>query len=311
MKIKSKFVTKSKYWEYEKFNANPSLSILIKLKKLIENIFNIRIFRKKKFEILNELHFYPVSKKILELRNKKLVKIFQKFLGKLRVFKTEKNLIKLIKDHDKLFFNSNPVKDNLGGMGYNNSLYLFVYLSVQKKVDMFVESGIWKGYSSFLIDSALKKKNDDAEHYKFDINFKNIKYFSKKANYFEFDINEYEFPKSKKNKIFFFDDHVSHYDRLQYCYNNDVEQIIFDDDVDFESVHSDGWPPIPTISMLLSKNKISRFTWKSFDGLAKASYNIKKINYNILKRYLISQTINISHITGYNNQSRMVFLKKK
>ena len=52
MKIKSKFVTKSKYWEYEKFNANPSLSILIKLKKLIENIFNIRIFRKKKFEIL-------------------------------------------------------------------------------------------------------------------------------------------------------------------------------------------------------------------------------------------------------------------
>ena len=311
MKIKNKFVTRSKYWKYKYLKINNNLSLLIKIKNIIENIFRVKILKKKNFEVLREFYAYPISRNILKIRNNKLAKILKKFLMKLNILKSEVYLIKLIKKHDKLFFKFNPVKNNIGGMGYNNSLYLFVYLSVQKKIDMFVESGIWKGYTSFLIDNAFKKHNKNTAHYKFDINLGNIIYFSKKAKYFESDLTEYNFQEKKKNSIFLFDDHVSHYERLQYCHENEIKQIIFDDDVDYETVHSDGWPPIPTISMILSKKKVKKFSWVNSDGLASAIYDLKKINNNILKKYLISHTINISHVTGYNNQSRMTFLKKK
>ena len=74
--------------------------------------------------------------------------------------------------------------------------------------------------------------------------------FKQKANYYNNDITQTP-PNMKEHKVLaLWDDHSSQLDRLDFAINNHIKYNIFDDDLGFLNFHSDGWPPIPSITML-------------------------------------------------------------
>ena len=172
-----------------------------------------------------------------------------------------------------------------------------------------IESGVWQGFTSYIIDNAKK----GIKNIKFDINFDKLIYKSNQAEYNEFDIKEYNFKNKKKylkNSVAFFDDHYSQLDRFLLSDNLEIPFIIFDDDLTYEAIHSDGWPALPTISMIREKKILKKFKWYNFSKIAKANL-ILRFNKKKLNNYIIYKVPNISYITGYYLQSPMTFMRKK
>ena len=81
-------------------------------------------------------------------------------------------------------------------------------------LDLILESGVWKGYTTLLFDQYIKK----TKKISFDINFENLQYKSHSTEYVEDDIENYKFRERKNfsNTLAFFDDHISQYDRLSF-----------------------------------------------------------------------------------------------
>ena len=304
---KNKNVTISPYWFYKPSNKS-NFNLINKIKLLIENFFKIKIVKSKNFNNSFEKSSFLKSKNLVLLRNKYLIKELGNFLKKLKIKTNNNYLNQLINKHDNIFYNNHIIKNNYGGMGYNSSLFLYVFIN-HLEIDLICESGVWKGYTTFLFDN-YKRKN--IKKISFDIDFSNKEYHSKKTLYFEYDLSKYDISKLKKynKKFVFFDDHVSQYDRLLFSKKNKFKYIVFDDDIELTSVHSDGWPSIPTIAMISSKTNIKNFAWQSILKQGKANVDIKKMKY-ILKDYIYVKSHNISHITGYYNQPQMGFLIKK
>ena len=103
--------------------------------------------------------------------------------------------------------------------------YFYIFLK-NVKVDLIIESGVWQGYTSYIIDQAKKK----IKNIKFDINFNKLIYKSKKAKYNEFDIDEYDFRNDTKylrKSVAFFDDHVSQLQRFLLSNNLNIPIMIF------------------------------------------------------------------------------------
>jgi hypothetical protein len=298
-------VTQSKYWKYK--NDNDHFNIINFLKEILENIFDIKIIKKKNFNNSFENISYLKSKKIINMRNKELSVIILKFLLQIKVNSDKNKILKLIKLHDNFFYNQKQLRNNYGGIGYNNSLFIYIFYN-HLELNLILESGVWKGFTTLLFDQYVKK----IKKISFDINFENLKYKSKKTEYVEHDIEKYNFEKNRNfsKTLAFFDDHVSQYDRLLFANKKKIKYLIFDDDINLSAVHSDGWPSIPTISMLINKNNIKKFNWKSIDKNASANFPNKKFN-NIVKNYFYVKPPNISNITGYYQQTPMGFLIRK
>ena len=125
---KKKHINEIQYWKY-KTKDNNSNGYILYLKNIIENIFNIKITKKKNFLSFNEISTRPISKNLIHLRNKLLVNKIKKFLTLLNINTSEKKILNLIKKHDKVFYIKNPIKNNYGGIGFNNSLFLFIFIN--------------------------------------------------------------------------------------------------------------------------------------------------------------------------------------
>ena len=260
--FKEKYVTSNNDWNYLHLNKFSFISALISLiQKIIEEVFKIKIIKKKNYNpiSLNDRTSYPQNKILIIKRNKRLLPIIVKFLNDLNIHCSNKNIIKIINEHDIIFYKKNPIYYNDGGNGYNNSLFFYIFLKNIKTCKLIIESGVWKGYMSYIIDQALK----NSSKLKFDISFNKLIYKSAKSRYIENDINTFNFEKFKDSltsSVAFFDDHCSQLDRFLKCHNLKIPNMVFDDDVNFETIHSDGWPSLPTISMLRDNLLIKKLT---------------------------------------------------
>ena len=310
--FKEKYVTSNNDWNYLHLNKFSFISALISLiQKIIEEVFKIKIIKKKNYNpiSLNDRTSYPQNKILIIKRNKRLLPIIVKFLNDLNIHCSNKNIIKIINEHDIIFYKKNPIYYNDGGNGYNNSLFFYIFLKNIKTCKLIIESGVWKGYMSYIIDQALK----NSSKLKFDISFNKLIYKSAKSRYIENDINTFNFEKFKDSltsSVAFFDDHCSQLDRFLKCHNLKIPNMVFDDDVNFETIHSDGWPSLPTISMLRDNLLIKKFNWVHAGRSAKGSYK-NKFDKKLLNNYYFSTAPNISRITGYHFQSPMTFIVKK
>lgn len=300
-------VSKSSYWHYVNNNESNLIKLVDLLKNFIEKIFDIKIIKKKNFNNNFETQSYIKSKKIIEFRNKNLSTEIYNFLKKLKISSNKKKISDMIKSHDNFFYNRNQSLNNYGGIGYNNSLLIYVFYK-HLNLDLIIESGVWKGYTTLLFDQYSKKINKIS----FDINFDRLEYKSSKTKYIEYDITNYNFDKNINfNKtLAFFDDHVSQYDRLIFSNELKIKYLIFDDDLNFSAIHSDGWPSLPTISMISDLSKFKKFKWVSVNKEAVVNMNKIKLK-NILKNFCYVKSPNITYLTGYYQQTPMAFLIRK
>lgn len=278
-------------------------------KNYLRKIAKVSIQIKKIDEIIDSsFKNKQIDKILLNKRNLLIEKKINQFLLPFNLKFSKKNLIIYIKQFHKVYFAS-PVRHLGSGTGYNQALLIYILIKIIKPTDV-IESGVMRGFSSYIIDKALGK---NSKIHCYDISFSKLIYRSTKASYCENDISN-NFPKLKGKKILaLYDDHVSHLDRLQLSEKLKIKYNIFDDDLSFFNIHSDGWPPLPTLNMLINFKQLkiikkNSFKWISQSRIGKIKFAIFKKNFFSRRKYKYNLFPDLFEITGYRNHGQTSFL---
>ena len=277
-----------------------------KLKELIRFQIKIQKFNKSNsdYEMFNS---YQVNSDVLNYRNLMLSKSVENFVAHFKLKCSKNKIFQYVEEYCNSFINT-PIRDLNSGFGFNEGLFLFCLIKIIKPT-LIIESGIMKGFTTYLIDAASDK---NCLIKCFDINIENIEYKSKKAEYNNFDITASP-PDIKNHKVLaFWDDHTSQLDRLEFSLKNNIKFNIFDDDLGFLNFHSDGWPPIPSITMLYEiKNNLVKpqnIKWVSRGKLGEMWLKSLKINTSVDKIKFYKKFPSMFSFTGYKSHSECSFL---
>lgn len=118
-----------------------------------------------------------------------------------------------------------PIQDNSGGM---SSTHLFLFWFVLRKLQpaTVIESGVWRGQGTWLIEQALP----NAAIVSIDINWSNLKYRSSRAVYLDEDFSRNDWGHlNKDTTLVFLDDHVNALSRVKQCVDLGFRHLIFED----------------------------------------------------------------------------------
>ena len=135
----------------------------------------------------------------------------------------KKELLNQLKKFSKIY-KDRPIKNNKGGMRFQ---HMFATYFILKKVNpsVVIESGVFKGQSTWLIEKSLPK----SKIISIDIDLDQREYISKKAHYSNLDFKYQNFTRLPKNSLVFFDDHINHLDRIQQAKFFNIKNIILED----------------------------------------------------------------------------------
>ncbi|MEM7169451.1 MAG: hypothetical protein AAF530_04745 [Pseudomonadota bacterium] len=141
------------------------------------------------------------------------------------------------------------MRDNSGGSGFNDSLWLFV-LARLFDPEIIVESGVHKGHSSWIFRQACP----NVRLFCFDITLKKLIHLDENAEYFEKDWMEEDLNDLLENydkALIFFDDHINHARRIREAKARGFRWALFDDNLPAEAIYATGGPPLPTLAMMM------------------------------------------------------------
>ena len=197
-------------------------------------------------------------------------------------------------------YEKRPIKNNKGGMEFNNMFYFYLVLK-NKEPSLVIESGVFKGQSTWLIENTLPK----SEIISIDIDLSQREFISSKSNYSNIDFKFHDFSKIPDDTLVFFDDHVNHLDRLIESKFFNIKNIVLEDNYsnnsgDFQTLkqiynnnifnHNPGILSLIKTSFIFNKiiiNKIFKknyFARKEIDKISKRirdGYELK--NFDIIK----------------------------
>jgi len=169
-------------------------------------------------------------------------------------------------DEFESIYADRPIKDNQGGM---KAPHMFAIWFMVKKLcpDLIVESGIFKGQSTWLLEKACP----DAKLISIDINLGQRQYISERASYSSMDFSEHDWSAVSDRSLVFFDDHQNAYKRLQQCKWFGFKHIIFDDNY-----------PVTQGDCYSLKKVFSNAGFSSINSISKVPSN--NFFFNILRR---------------------------
>jgi len=156
-------------------------------------------------------------------------------------------------------YDSRPVRDNSGGSGFNDSLWLFL-LTRAVAPERIIESGVHKGHSTWIFRQAAP----EAEILSFDIDLSKRVYHDEKACYFEHDwTGEPLEALTSGRDLLFLDDHINHARRLQEAKERGFRYAVLDDNFAAWNLYATGGPPVPTLAMLQDEtlDPVSPIEW--------------------------------------------------
>lgn len=148
-----------------------------------------------------------------------------KFFKKSPIDKS-KDIINYLDEFCELY-KKRPIRDNSGGTKFPHMFGLF-YILKKLNPKFVIESGVWKGQSTWLIEKTLPK----AKIFAIDVKLNKREYISKSKNvvYSNTDFKFLDLGKfNKKKTVVFFDDHQNFFERISQCYFYGFKNIIFDD----------------------------------------------------------------------------------
>lgn len=123
-------------------------------------------------------------------------------------------------------YKSKPISDNQGGM---KSPHMFATWYMLKKLNpaVVIESGVWKGQGTWLIEKTLP----EAKIYAIDVKLSHREYISKNVIYYQKDFSKIDWSvvKNKENAVLFFDDHQNALERVKQAKMLGFKHLIFED----------------------------------------------------------------------------------
>ena len=205
-------------------------------------------------------------------------------------------------------YESRPVRDNAGGSGFNDSLWLYA-LAAALRPEVIVESGVHKGHSTWLFRQACP----DASILSFDVTMKNRVYVDEKTTYYENDWMEIALPLDRlpERHLIFFDDHISHAQRLREAHGRGFRQALFDDNFAAHNLYATGGPPVPSLAMLFDPELVSgaELAWTR-NGKA-YSYRFEGAERHDIMALVASMAVlpELATITRYSLGSGLTFVR--
>ena len=121
-------------------------------------------------------------------------------------------------------YDKRPIKNNIGGMMLNHAFALYFILK-KTKPDLVIESGVFKGQSTWLIEKTLPTTKLIC----IDVDLSKRIYISDKAHYTNLDFKFHDFSKVPQNTLVLFDDHVNHIERIRDANYFNIKNIILED----------------------------------------------------------------------------------
>ncbi len=143
---------------------------------------------------------------------------------------------------------SRPLAQNKGGSGLNDSLWLYL---MARLIDpaLIVESGTWRGQSAWLLRQACPA----ARVVTFDVCVPDEGRCETAGVFYHLKdwMTEPVTAVPGERALVFFDDHISHAQRLAEAAARGFRLALFDDNFAARHLHATGAPPVPTLAMLL------------------------------------------------------------
>jgi hypothetical protein len=135
------------------------------------------------------------------------------------------NILKYL-DEFTYIYKERPIKNNNGGMKFPH-MFGFYFLLKTLKPEFIVESGVFKGQSTWLIENTLPK----TKVLSIDPRLERREYISKSSliEYSNIDFINQNFTNLPENSLVFFDDHQNFYERLVYSYFFGFKHVIGED----------------------------------------------------------------------------------
>ena len=133
-------------------------------------------------------------------------------------------------------YEDRPIKNNKGGMLFAQ-LFYFYNILINIKPELVIESGVFKGQSTWLIEKTLP----ECEIISIDTDLNQREYISKKALYTSKDFKFNDFSNIPTNSLVLFDDHVNHLERIMEANFFGIKDLVFEDNYpkfkgDFQSI---------------------------------------------------------------------------
>lgn len=145
---------------------------------------------------------------------------------------------------------TNPITENVYGANFTAGLNLFLMTRCLAP-QIIVESGVYKGVTSYFLASA----SPNAKVHSFDPDLSNVHHRILNVTY-----KAHDWMASKitcdpvGSGLCFFDDHQNQALRVIQAYERGFRHLIFDDSWPMEVVVGCGWPPLPSIDMVMSNS---------------------------------------------------------
>jgi hypothetical protein len=118
-----------------------------------------------------------------------------------------------------------PIQDNTGGMS-STHLFLFWFILRRLQPRFVIESGVWKGQGTWLIEQACP----DAEIFCIDIDWSHLEYRSSRAKLLNTDFSRHDWRHlPKAETLVFFDDHIDAIERCRVCIEHGFRHVVFED----------------------------------------------------------------------------------
>ena len=124
----------------------------------------------------------------------------------------------------EIIYKKKPIKKNIHGMNFPH-MFAFFFILKKIKPKVVIESGVFRGQSSWLIQQACP----NAKIISIDIDLSQRDYISKKINYSNIDFKYQNFYDLPKETLVFFDDHQNHFERLKQSKWFGIKHVIFED----------------------------------------------------------------------------------
>lgn len=192
---------------------------------------------------------FLLDRKMIERQDAVIAKAVHAFFQGTQTYRGPdvETIAKIVSEFRDVFLDS-PVSMNLYGANFPSGINLFLMARCLGP-RLIVESGVYKGQSSYFLSSACP----GAAIHAFDPNLQEVSYRTPGVSYHEHDWMSTQVKCDPPGTgLCFFDDHQNQALRVIQAHERGFRHMIFDDSWPIEAVTGCGWPPLPSIDMVVN-----------------------------------------------------------
>jgi hypothetical protein len=192
---------------------------------------------------------FLLDRKMIERQNLRIARAVHTFFQSTQTYRkpSVESIAGYIDEFRDVFLH-NPITKNLYGANFPSGVNLFLMARCLDP-DLIVESGVYKGQTSHFLAAACPR----AKIHAFDPNLQELSFRTPGVTYHEKDwMSEAVQCHPARRGLCFFDDHQNQALRVIQAHERGFRYMIVDDSWPIETVTGCGWPPLPSVDLIMS-----------------------------------------------------------